>query len=119
MTIEEKIRDDLRANGRSTVNEIASRIDYSNGYVRRNAKEMRSDGEIEGAKATRVPAVIIHGNFEVLSGNRDYLLDIVKRYAPSKHDRAKKMSVENLRELIRDEIAEQVVGGPFRWEFWV
>jgi len=118
MTVQDDIETFLTKNGQSTVNEIANGIDYSNSYTRENAKEMKAEGRIDGAKTTRIPAVIIHGNYEVLTGDRDYLLSLVKRYAPSHHSRAKSMSTGDLQDFIRDQIADDVVGGPFRWEFW-
>jgi len=119
MTVKEDIKDFLKSNGQSTANEIADGIDYSQGYTREKAKELVSDGDIEGAKTTRVPAVIIKGNYEVLTGNRDYLLGLVKRYAHGRLSHAKSLSTEDLQEFIREKVASDVVGGPFRWEFWM
>lgn len=118
MSIKDDIETYLAKNGQCTVNELADGIDYSNGYTREKAKEMKESSRIDGAKTTRIPAVIIHGNYEVLTGDRDYLLTLVKRYAPSKHSRAKSKSVSDLQKLIREEIADDIVGGPHRWEFW-
>lgn len=119
MSVKDDIKEHIDANGRCTANEIARGIDYSHGYTRENAKEMIDDDEINGAKASRVPAVIINDNYEVLTGNRDYLLELVKRHAPSRHAHAKTLDVEELQKLIRDQIADAVVGGPSRWEFWL
>lgn len=119
MSVQTQIVDFLRKNGKSTVNEIADGIGYSNNYTRQNAKELKADGKIQGAKTDRIPAVIINGNYEVLTGDRDYLLSIVKRYAPSKLGKAKGLPVGKLQKLIRDEIADAVVGGPYRWKFWI
>lgn len=119
MSIKDDIRTHLDAHGRCTANEIAQGIDYSHGYTRENAKEMVSDDDINGAKATRVPAVIINDNYEVLTGNRDYLLELVKRHAPSSHAHAKTLDIEELQKFIREQVADSVVGGPFRWEFWL
>jgi gamma-glutamyl:cysteine ligase YbdK (ATP-grasp superfamily) len=119
MSIKDDIREHLKTNGRCTANEIARGIDYSHGYTRENAKEMISENEINGAKATRVPAVIINDNYEVLTGNRDYLLELVKRHAPSRHAHAKTLDIEELQKFVREQVADSVVGGPFRWEFWL
>ena len=119
MTIKPQIQNFLASNGQSTVAEIADGIDYSNGYTRQTAKEMKADGQINGSKTTRIPAVIIKGNYEVLSGDRDYLLAIVKKYAPGKLPAAKSKSVSDLQDFIRNQIADEVVGGPHRWEFWL
>jgi len=119
MTIKNQIENYLASNGQSTVAEIADGIGYSNGYTRQNAKEMMANERINGSKTTRIPAVIIDGNYEVLSGDRDYLLGIVKRYAPSKLSAAKSKSISDLQDFIRNQIADNVVGGPYRWEFWV
>ncbi len=57
-------------------------------------------------------------NYEVLDDDRDYLLGLVKQYAASHLSRAKSKSTSDLQDFIRDQIADDVVGGPFRWEFW-
>lgn len=119
MSVQSEIESFLTNNGQSTVNEIANGIDYSNGYTREKAKEMRQEGRINGAKTTRIPAVIIKGNYEVLTGDREYLLSLVEKYEPGKLGHAKSLSVSDLQDFIRDQIADSVVGGPFRWEFWL
>lgn len=119
MDIKDEIEDFLDSNDRSTVNEIANGIDYSNGYVRRNAKEMHEDGQIDGAKTDRVPAVIINDDYHVLTGNKDYLVSLVEQYGhPGQVKRAKKMDVGDLQKFVRDTLADAIVGGPARWKFW-
>lgn len=118
MGIEADISTYLSGNGRAKVKEIANAIDYSHGYTRENAKEMMSEGKINGAKGEQIPAVIINGEYLVITGDKSYLLDIVKRHAPSTVSRASGMSVSDLQSLIMNEIADSVVGGPRPWEFW-
>ena len=119
MTIKDEIEAYLDSNDRATVNDIASGIDYSNGYVRKKAKEMHEDGRIDGAKTDRIPAVIINGDYHVLTGNHDYLVGLVKQYGnPGQVKRAKKMDVGELQKFIRDTFADAIVGGPSRWKFW-
>lgn len=119
MTVKDKIVEYLSSNGRSTVAEIAQGIDYSHGYVCRNAKDLRSDGKIKGAKGKQIPAVIVDRQYYVLTGNRSYLMKIVRKHAPSKTPKAKGISISKLQKLICKEIADSVVGGPRRWNFWL
>lgn len=117
--VKDKIKDFLKSNGQSTAHEIAEGIDYSQGYTREMAKELIEDGEIDGGKTTQVPAVIIGGNYEVLTNSRDYLLGLVKKHAPGRLSHAKSLSTSDLQDFIRKQLASRVVGGPDRWEFWV
>ena len=120
-TLEPILKEYLRENGRSKVSEIADNIDYSTGWIRQKAKELAADdGEnVVGTKGKQVPAAIIDDNYEVLSGDRDYLLGLVKKYAPHLLPRAKSMNVRELQRLIRNQIADDIVGGPKPWVFWV
>lgn len=118
MSVETKIEVYLSANGQSTVHEIASGIGYSHGYVLRKAKEMKDNSRINGSKTKIIPAVVVKNNYYVLTGDQDYLLRIVRKHAPGKVTRARGLSIEDLQKLIRDEVADRVVGGPGRWEFW-
>ena len=119
MSIKDEIYADLQQNGRSTTTSIAARIDYSTGWILKNAKEMKADGRIEGEKAKRIPAYIINDDYVVITSSREQLLSIVKQHAPSALSRAQQMNTKELQDFIRDHIADQVVGGPFIWEFWV
>ncbi|ELZ28959.1 hypothetical protein C474_13694 [Halogeometricum pallidum JCM 14848] len=116
--VKDKIKNYLDKNGRSSVAEVAQGIDYSNGYTLKNLKELKSDGEVEGKKTKQIPALVVSGNFYVLTGDKDYLLSIVKRHAPHLMGRARGMSVTELQKLLTKEIADSVVGGPRPWEFW-
>ena len=117
-TIKEKIKKHLDKHGRSSVAEVAHGIDYSNGYTLKHLKELRQEGEVEGEKTKQIPAVIISGNFYVLTGDKEYLLSIIKRHARHLMGRARGMSVTELQKLLPNEIADRVVGGPRPWEFW-
>jgi len=118
MGIKNDISTYLSGNGRAKVNEIADAIGYSHGYTRQNAKEMMSNGKINGAKGQQIPAVIVNGNYYVITGDKSYLLDIVRRHAPKKVSKASGMSVSELQSLIMNDVADSVVGGPRPWEFW-
>lgn len=118
MSVETDIRTYLTRHGRSTVNEIAIATGYSNGYVRETAKDMVSDGQINGTKGKRIPAVIINGNYVVVTSDRQHLLNIIQRHAPQHRARARGMSISQLQDFIRETLAQKVVGGPRPWEFW-
>lgn len=117
--IESKIKDYLGKNGRSSVAEVAQGIGYSNGYTLQKLKELKAEGEVHGEKTKQIPALIVSGQFYVLTGDKDYLLSIVKRHAPHQMSRARGMSVTELQKLLAKEIADNVVGGPRPWEFWL
>ena len=114
-----EIKTYLADNGRETTTSIANELGYSTNTVRRHAEEMMADGEIEGIKAERIPAYIINGDFVVITGNRDQLLELVRKYRSGSYERAKEMSTEELQDFLRDVVADNVVGGPKIWEFWV
>lgn len=118
MAVKRDIVDYLSSNGRATTTELSNQLGYSTGHVRSGAKQLLKDGKINGEKAKRIPAYIINGEFVVVTGDRDQLLEIVKTHAPSSYSRARSMTTRQLQEFIRDQIADQVVGGPWIWEFW-
>lgn len=115
----EEIIEFLAGNGRETTTGIANELGYTTGTVRRHAKDLKNDGKIQGEKAKRIPAYIIDGDFVVITGDRGQLLLLVEKYRPSQHERAKKMSTQDLQEFLREQVADDVVGGPKVWEFWV
>lgn len=120
MTVKADIKRFLFQNGRSTVSEIANGTGYSPGYIRTNAKEMRVSGTINGEKVpVRLPAAIIHGNFEVMSGSKSELLNTLQRYAPHLVSRARGMKVGEIQNLIANQVADRTVSTKReRWEFW-
>ncbi|NLV04098.1 winged helix-turn-helix domain-containing protein [Haloferax volcanii] len=117
-SIQDEIKTYLNKNGRSSVAEVAQGIDYSKNYTRQNLKELRSNGEIKGEKTKQIPALIISGNFYVLTGDKGYLFSLVKRHASHLTGRARGMNVDELQSLLVNEVADRVVGGPRPWEFW-
>lgn len=117
--VRRQIIDFLDTNGRSTPAQIANGIGYSTSYTRQEAKALRSDDKIKGEKSRYIPAVIIQGDYRVITNDRDYLLDLVRTYAPHRLDYARSLSVEDLQKFIRNEIADQEVGGQSGWEFWI
>lgn len=119
-SIEQQIKADLKKNGRSTVSEIATRIGYSRGYVRKKAKALKDDGQIQGAKNQdrRAPAYIINGDFRILGNNKSVLLDVIKKHKPGHHARLKGASVSTLQSFIEKHIASRVVASEAPWEFW-
>lgn len=119
MAVEREIINYLSTHGRATTTDIANATGYSTGYIRQKAKELLKDGTINGTKAKRIPAYIINGRFVVMTGDRDQLLEIVKDHAPGRYSTAASMSTRELQRFIRNHIADQVVGGPWIWEFWV
>lgn len=120
MTVKPDIEAFLSRNGRSTVSEIANGIGYSSGYVRQNAKDLRSNGKIEGKKIPkRIPAAIISGEFEVMSRSKDDLLNILRKHAPHLVSKAKGMSVDEIQSLIADNLADRTLAFEQKvWEFW-
>lgn len=119
MTSKEDVLDFVKSAGSPvTTTEIANAIGDSTDNAREWAKELREEGEINGAKNKRIPAVIIKDNYVVLTNDREHLLSIIEDHAPSHLSRARSMSIEDIQQLIRQKIAERVVGGPEIWEFW-
>lgn len=120
MTVEDEIQAFLSANGRSKVSDIANGVDYSPGYVRQNAKEMVTDGTIQGEKTPRqIPAAIINGEFEVLSNSKDELLNVVRKHAPHLVGRAKGLSANQIQNLIAEDLADRTLAFTQEvWEFW-
>jgi DNA-binding Lrp family transcriptional regulator len=117
-TARDDIKSFLTSNGRSTVNDIANGTGYTNGWIRQQAKELQDEGKIEGEQTQMAPAAIINGDYEVVTSSKQQLLAIIKKHKPSMHSRAKGMSVDRLQEYIRGTLADRIVGGPDRWEFW-
>ncbi|GAB3676768.1 winged helix-turn-helix domain-containing protein [Halopiger thermotolerans] len=117
-TIYQDIQDYLRSNGRSTTGEMSDALGFSTRQVRQACKDLKDDGKINGSKSKVIPAYIINGEYVVITESRNQLLQLVKDHAPSHHSRAKGMSTEQLQKLIRNQVADQVVGGPKIWEFW-
>ncbi len=121
MTAKEEIPELLRREPEScTPREIAEKLSYSTNHVRRVAKELRSNGKIEGRKSREggAPMVVIRGNIEVITGNRDQLIELVKKYSPSDLSKAKAMPTDELIEFVRDVVADGVAGVVRTWEFW-
>jgi len=121
LAAKEEVHDFLRSHGeRATTSEIADATGYHTQTARKRAKELLSEGRIQGSKSKRIPAVIIDDDYVVLTDDRGHLLDIVRDYGTSSlHSRAKSMSTEQIQRLIRRRLADDVVGGPKVWEFWV
>lgn len=118
-TAKDAILAHLTANGPSTVSEIANATGYSPGHIRNTCRQMVNDGTISGTKVPkRVPAVIINGQFHVVTGSRKQLLRIVKIHAPHLLATARGLSVSQLQSLIADKIADRTVSYPQRiWKF--
>lgn len=120
MTVKADIKAYLARNGRSTVSEIANGTGYSTGHVRQNAKAMRASGTINGEKVPKqLPAAIIKGNFEVMSGSKKNLLNVLQKYAPHLVSKASGMKVGEIQNLIANQVADRTVSFKHkRWEFW-
>lgn len=118
-TIHAEVQEYLRDNGRSTTSQMSDDLGYTTKQVRQACKNLESDGVINGDKSKRIPAYIINGDYVVITGSRSQLLELVKMYAPSAHSRAKKMSTKQLQKFLRNQVADDVVGGPKIWEFWI
>lgn len=120
MAAKEDVLDFLRSHdARATTSEIADATGYHTQTARKRAKELREEDKIRGSKNKRIPAVIINGDYVVLTDDRDHLLKIVEEYAPSRLSRAKSMTTKQIQRLIRQHVADEIVGGPQVWEFWV
>lgn len=109
----------LADNGRSTTGEMANALSYETREIRQASKELVSDGRAKGSKSKRIPAYIINGDYVVVTEKRQQLLDIVKKYDPKSHSKAKGMSNKALQRFVRNHVADRVVGGPEIYEFWV
>jgi hypothetical protein len=120
MTVKQDIQNYLSQNGRSKVSEIANGIGYSDGHVRQNAKEMASNGTIQGTKIPkRIPAVIINGELEVLGNSRKRLLSIVRKHAPHRTSQVNSLATKDIRSLIENQLADRTLAiSQDVWEFW-
>jgi len=118
-TIYQEIYQHLSDNGRSTTGNMADELGYETRQVRQACKEMADDGKINGSKSKRIPAYIIDGEYTVITGSKSQLLAIIKEHRSSAHSRMKSKSVKQLQRFIRNNIADDVVGGPKIFEFWV
>lgn len=119
-TLREELPSHLSKHGRSTVSEIANRTGYSTSHVRDTGSAMVHEGTIEGEKIPkRIPAVIIDGNFHVLSGAKDELIRILEVYASHLVPKAQTMTVSQIQDLIADELADRTLAieRPV-WNFW-
>lgn len=119
MSIKNKILEYVKTEGRSTTSEIANGIGYSQGYVRKNAKELVRDGDLNGEKVpSSVPVANIDGEAVVIVGTRSKLLNIIERYAPSKLPEAKSMGIDELQSLIKEIADDTYAFSNKQWEFW-
>lgn len=113
-----------------SVKEISEAVDLSTNYVRELAKEAMNRGLIQGQKNKPVIGYIFNdrgraradggdpdGDLRVLT-TREALLQAVKDYAPHRFDEASSKSLEDLREFVRDHVADATVPVSHAWEFY-
>jgi hypothetical protein len=118
LTAREAIPRYLLEEGRSTVHEIATALDYSHGHIRSTAKELKEEGTIQGEKTKPVVGCWVNGMSIILTGNRDGIIRQLRQCAPSAAEAASGMTVEELHNHIK-EIADVVYSASQRWEFWI
>lgn len=120
LAAKDDVRDYVRSQGsRVTTSDIAEATGYHTQTARKRAKELVDEGDIQGSKDKRIPAVIIDDDYVVITDDREHLLKIVGDYGTSgMRSRALSMTTEEIQRLIRRELAERTVGGPQVWEFW-
>lgn len=104
-----------------TVAEIAADIGYSHGYTREALRDLRSRGEIEGAKTDPVIACNVHGDTIVITSNFDGMMDNLESASASLAKKARSQvtygNVSELQKFIKRHAAAtyQIER---RWEFW-
>lgn len=118
-TVKEYIVYYLYKQGRSTVNEIATGIDYSHDYTREAATDLKENDEIEGEKTDPIVGCSLNGGLIVLTASRKRMIRDLRGYAPHFADRPKNenMTVDEIHDLIKKH-AESITQLGKRWEFW-
>lgn len=119
-----------RLGGDVSVKDLANELDLSKSYVRDLADEARTRGLIDGEKSVPVLGYIFNdssrartdggdddeGELRVLP-TREALLQAVRDYAPHLLSEAKGKTLEELRTLVRDKVADAVTPVSHAWRF--
>lgn len=90
---------------------VAALTNYCEGHVRTHLHELADDDtDVERERRYKeIHAVLIGGDFVVLTDDKDALLKIVKNYRIAEFGKAQAMSKEELYSFVRDELADQYV----------
>lgn len=119
-----------RLGGDVSVKDLAEELDLSKSYVRGLAQEAMERGLIEGQKSVPVLGYIFNdssrartdggdddeGDLRVLP-TREALLQAVRDYAPHLLSEAKGKTLEELRTLVRNKVADAVTPVSHAWRF--
>lgn len=112
-----------------SVKDIAEALDISKSYARDLAVEATDRGIIDGKKSKPVIGYIFNdrgraradggdpdGDLRVLT-TREALLQAVKDYAPHRYDEASSKGLEDLRDFVRNHVADATVPVSHAWRF--
>jgi Mn-dependent DtxR family transcriptional regulator len=116
--------------GDVSVKDLAGELDLSKSYIRDLTEEARNQGLIDGAKSVPVLGYIFNngsqartdggnersGDLRVLP-TRESLLQAVRDYAPQLYPEAQGKTLEELRKLVRNRVADGVTPVSHAWRF--
>lgn len=105
---------------RKSTADIANALDYSTGHVLNTCKELRDDDVIQGKKTGEgALAIIIRGDFVVLTSYRPKLVSLVETYAKGHFEDPEEVPTEDLIRFLRDQVADEIVGPVSKpWQWW-
>lgn len=133
MTREERVKQVVAAvekmGGDVSIKDLANQLDLSKSYVRGLADEARRKGLINGEKSVSVPGYIFNssnrartdggdhnGELRVLT-TREALLQAVRDHAPHLLSEARGKPLDELRKLVRNQVADGVTPVAHAWRF--
>lgn len=109
---EKRVLEHLREHPHTDCSTLSKELDLSQVYMRRILRRLDEEGNIRLERGSPIPAVVLEQSYYVITGDRNYLLEVVEQHAQEYLKRAKEMNLTELQKLVMDEIADAVVAGP-------